>query len=88
MSHTPRPWHIHRHGYESMYQAWEFIESEYGSPIAGIWDPTGTSEQFANARLIAAAPDLLEALESILPFLVGGEAIVASAAIRKAKGGA
>lgn len=36
------------------------------------------------ARLVAAAPDLLEALQAIRPYLNSGEAIVADAAIAKA----
>lgn len=35
-------------------------------PICTIDDPEITEEQLANARLIAAAPDLLEALEWLL----------------------
>jgi hypothetical protein len=56
---TPGPWTIKRHGYESPYMAHAFIEPS----VAAIWWPDGNEEQEANARLIAAAPELLEALK-------------------------
>ena len=64
-----------------------------GTPIADY--PQAIEENIANARLIAAAPDLLEALERLLPnveYLADGRAEViaqikdATAAITKAKG--
>lgn len=48
----------------------------------------GQSEEFNNARLIAAAPDLLHALSVILSYddqMEGAD--LAKAAIKKAKGG-
>ena len=35
-----------------------------------VWAPEGNDEQEANARLIAAAPELLEALEESRDFIV------------------
>jgi hypothetical protein len=65
-----------------------------GQPIAQVWDGPNA---FANARLIASAPDLLEALGSLYALADGqksypagsyGEAVMAhaEAAIRKATG--
>jgi hypothetical protein len=60
-----------------------------------IWAPSGNVEQEANSHLIAAAPDLLEALELLLPLIktqeqklgyVTHHGNVARAAIKKARG--
>jgi len=66
MSHTPGPW------VTKGFKIWE--ERKFGQARAGIvgeaslpWHDSETTE--ANARLIAAAPDLLEALRNALPFL-------------------
>ncbi len=64
--HTPGPWHTIREGSSTVY-----VESRIG----GGWvqevsscGPTanGSEEQEANARLIAAAPELLDALEMVM----------------------
>jgi hypothetical protein len=39
-----------------------------GCDIPGACGEVGTDEAKANARLISAAPDLLEALEMLMPF--------------------
>ena len=56
MSHTPGPWKIEGH---------EVFGAE-GQEFVLIFDPK-TETGRSNARLIAAAPDLLEALEGLLP---------------------
>ena len=81
--HTPGPW---------CYQLGAIVDNE-GYLIADVrsrWDDgqDGEDYHFANARLIASAPELLQALEYIA---TGGEnwkdcARVARAAIAKAKG--
>ena len=78
--HTPGPWHV---GYRRVYAATD----ETIARRDGIDNP-------ANARLIAAAPDLLAAAEGVATertdtqFTVSREAIATlRAAIRKAKGG-
>lgn len=54
--HTPGPWNI---------AAGAYVETEDGKTIADVWEDEDTGkvmeETQANARLIAAAPDLLEA---------------------------
>ena len=67
--HTPGPWGVSAqpHG----YSVWNVVDDEInpaciGRPVANVvggYDSVQIEE--ANARLIAAAPDLLEALEAI-----------------------
>lgn len=86
--HTPGEWHIRTNDPQI------FINSSGDVPLAEI---AGASVRdikacrdnaFANARLIAAAPDLLEALKAILSkeyMMHSSERIRAEAAIRKAE---
>ena len=99
MSHTPGPWKVER------------ADSDGANVVAiaqvawcgtnGSWSKNehqfiSAKEAKANAHLIAAAPDLLEALiaaETVLTFEHGGEPLntrnalfLARAAIAKAKG--
>jgi hypothetical protein len=63
-SHTPGPWHSHFHrvprkgaGY------WKIFDTDNNHPcVANCLDSHGNGK--ANARLISAAPDLLEACEA------------------------
>lgn len=64
--HTPAPWFTKREGFSTVY-----VEARIG----GGWiqevaacGPTedGQLQQEANARLIAAAPELLEALKAVI----------------------
>jgi hypothetical protein len=93
-THTQGPWHPVTLG-ASPDHAWA-IDSELVE-IARLpeW-PDNQAEAEANARLIAAAPEMLAALESMLKWsgsddsIVGPEIAVrnyARAAIAKAKGG-
>ena len=62
MPHTPGPWKMDRdrailgqgHGTRGLHGA-----------IADVYSWVGTEEADANARLIAAAPELLEALKAL-----------------------
>jgi hypothetical protein len=63
---TPGPWRINRHGFETSYLCHEFIEGDSGIAVFGVWHPENHKEQEANARLIAAAPELYEALKDLL----------------------
>ena len=86
-NHTPGPWHT-----DVSFQL-RVYDSEPSGPlyncglIATIAETANANEDRANARLIAAAPDLLEALRFLAdkindPALVA----VADAAIAKAEG--
>lgn len=102
-SHTPGPW--------SLSASFDRVERrvKHGDNPPLVWgiasginsahpDYMPRAEQIANARLIAAAPTLLEALEAVLPDLEHYVAThgpgpdkrlaIARAAIAKAKGGA
>ena len=84
--HAPAPWHFDGHG----------INDAEGSRIATLTQSLKfqpESDQLGNT--LAAAPDLLAALEAIAPYIpdpntVHGRKLVciARAAIAKAKGGA
>ena len=91
-AHTPGPWTIlpnTPHFVRAMHPA------EGMQPVATVYHFDG--ELAANARLIASAPELLEALEAVLPDLEHYVAThgpgpdkrlaIARAAIAKAKGG-
>ena len=81
-SHTPGPWHTD--GWENMV-----INDQWGTTIViAPGSSTGTlGEMKANARLIAAAPDLLEAVKNLLagPNWPGAR-MTAEHAIAKAEG--
>ena len=88
--HTPGPWTVQEritepdnHGKYSIYDA----EYEYiGTCDAYLNGHHDTDKNLANARLIAAAPELLEALESIAEHGHEEEREVARDAIKAAKG--
>jgi hypothetical protein len=66
MSHTPGPWKIERH-YDPGYKN---ISAQKHTALAQVvWcmeDEDRSPECEANAHLIAAAPELLDALENLL----------------------
>lgn len=86
-SHTPGPWHVH--GGEIGPSPDETI-----AVVCALSGNDGDMEEEANARLIAAAPDLLAALEAVVTtggwdnLDTGGRGThgAALAAIAKAKG--
>jgi hypothetical protein len=51
-AYTPGPWHVYG----------DHVEASNGYWIADAIDNNGRAENLANAHLIAAAPELLEAL--------------------------
>jgi hypothetical protein len=69
--HTPGPWTFIEHGYPTTYHVHGFVEGSDRAPVCGLWMPAEqkdiVEEGRANARLIAAAPDLLEALRYLHP---------------------
>jgi hypothetical protein len=90
--HTPRPW-LFDEGRDAITTHNRITNGE--TRIATVelgWAEPLESEQIANARLIAAAPDLLEALGALLEryaLAIGNEGIEcyqARAAIAKATG--
>lgn len=103
MSHTPGPWHVmggelaRRSGRVATIYATDDQELRYLAHVPfdlvhAEHDPTPSE---ANARLIAAAPDLLAALEALLPHVKpmsmmanSGVTAVSAAyqAVRKARG--
>ena len=93
-THTPGPWDVEPKGSR------HFVDGADGLTVAYL-DRAGVRERSeieANARLIASAPELLEALEAVLPDLEHYVAThgpgpdkrlaIARAAIAKATGGA
>lgn len=63
--HTPGPWKV---GEENEFEAYEFVSitTESGVQIGDVSsDGCVDDETHANARLIAAAPDMLAALKQI-----------------------
>lgn len=97
---TPGPWEvvedIRYEDKESQYTAGFDIFNFDGTSVVGCEGISGDSEkERANAILIAAAPDLLEALENLLKAFDGAFAgaygrgplyIAANSAINKARG--
>lgn len=88
--HTPGPWVACGYGDYSDYDGkCRVVLGEGGDIRTAVVLGFDTPENEANARLIAAAPDLLEALQDILDtgFAGGPQAKRARAAIQKATGG-
>lgn len=92
-THTPGPWHI------GLRQAEKIIYDKTGWAVANatVYHGKEDAEQVkANARLIAAAPDMLAALQevvdayqrhfAVMPIVWQTIDDIASAAIAKAKG--
>jgi hypothetical protein len=103
MKHTPGPWRSIIDDTGGQWSGWPLCitaENEDDRSVVRTggqwpyeWDAaTSQREAVANARLIAAAPDLLEALESLVANLAEGDFIsetridTARAAITKATG--
>ena len=73
--HTPGPWHVEQpFGEPGTYVAVTFPGFSPGL-VCRLIDQARTPEGIANARLIAAAPDLLAALEETRDFLMGGDSL-------------
>ena len=95
IAHTPGPWFTRREGFSTVY-----IEARIGGGMlqeVAACGPTaaGIGQQKANAQLIAASPELLEALQSLIDMDIAyqrgpkvSDAVdKARAAIAKATGG-
>ena len=76
--HTPGPWVVHDHPTDP-YQYGHYVTTADGLTVCSVAhqlpgrSPHGAEEatRAANARLIAAAPELLEALEGLLDDVYG-----------------
>lgn len=67
-AHTPGPWHVTAGPYPRE------IRADDGPFIASVYDVAVTyGERNANARVLAAAPELLEALKAMLEELETAE---------------
>lgn len=99
MERTPGPWYWDDGGYgedcdpPEPGKRWISIYDDDDSEVCVIVNRTGSfsSNQFANARLIAATPELLEAAEEVLANWSSGDLAAAvrelDAAVKKAKEG-
>lgn len=73
--HTPGPWRVSEQSPTIIKQDMRMIGNESGVLIGSASGYTGSGffptdeEAVANARLIAAAPELLEALEEVMSML-------------------
>ena len=88
--HTEGPWYVGSGTYEcrNIYSVASVTDDEGFTyqPIVATAEDDGIDCWDANARLIAAAPDLLDALEYLVS-LGGGDCLdMARAAIAKARG--
>lgn len=70
--HTPGPWTVKRHvdsvtgePYKTLYESHIAVEPD----VCAVWAPPQNAEREANARLIAAAPAMLEALRRIVGYM-------------------
>lgn len=91
-THTPGPWIAHT-AHESL-RVPDSVNAECGLHVCDVASyGSAPSQRHANARLIAAAPDLLEALRACYLRLAhhddqsAPELLLARAAIAKAEGG-
>jgi len=80
--HTPGPWQVNLTRVDHAIFRWHIASEKNGSafPICEHViesEPTG-AEQLANARLIAAAPDLLAAVEELVAAFGPGQPLPAS----------
>jgi hypothetical protein len=92
MSHTPGPWFVDADGAQDAGTKGAFVPFDACGCCDSPWMCGETEkERAANARLIAAAPDLLAALELARPWMVyranSDDLAVVDAAIKKAREG-
>ena len=90
--HTPGPWVVYGTARDDGYTDFYGIDGSDSSAVV-LWDKHGGIREIADARLISAAPELLDALEMALEYLESWEDLsagehcrVARAAIAKATG--
>ena len=67
--HTPGPWYCNRLIDSSGTPYATNYTAHIDIGVCMIWAPVGNKEQEANAHLISAAPELLEALKLCVDFI-------------------
>lgn len=91
-AHTPGPWRVKKATVRGEVNEWYVTDDGGVAVIASCVTDTAGEPSEANARLIAAAPELLEVIDGLLnalPSATAHPAIKAArAAIAKATGGA
>lgn len=69
MKHTPGPWHVNNKGYDKVfidYSEKDLNSGEvYTHSICKVFDAVNPNQTTADATLISAAPEMLEALYQI-----------------------
>lgn len=86
MKHTPGPWYIEEHNYEVYLSIITNRKTPYdadGFTIAETYGRLETRE--ANARLIAAAPELLDVLKSLVRSIKSSDSYMVSLYISDAE---
>lgn len=68
-SFTPGPWFEHREGFSTVYVEARLRQGVIQEVAACGPTEAGQDSQYANARLISAAPELLEALQQCAEWL-------------------
>lgn len=66
MTHTPGPWIINHHGLQQPTGDYDHIHAESNNALQAICKVVRRHDGNANARLIAAAPDMLDLLKDLL----------------------
>lgn len=66
--HTPGPWEVENAKAPHTHHRWRI--GSVSKPIAAVLDTPSGKEEIANAHLIAAAPDLLEACKAAYTSLI------------------
>jgi hypothetical protein len=83
--HTPGPWHINASGYcQGSPCRWEIVAKS-----GGIVAETNDGTDMANARLLASAPEMFDALQAIVDAYGERDTLLMAqvkAALAKAKG--
>lgn len=80
--HTPGPWNSIAYGKTTKGEIIIAGGKEFSNLLAEVYKQKNEDSQEANARLIAAAPELLEALKAILPYAENESASLDEAAKR------
>ena len=99
--HTPAPWDAVDEGHAVVIYGGADVDSQDRPTVKPVCEVADTDHEEANARLIAAAPDLLAALDNIMGYFRSGNEIpveratimanapeieAARAALKKARG--